>query len=602
MFSDATPRRIGLAAMSLVGLAGIASAQRVALHFDADAENADRGDTIAWTVTASFTGYTDPTAYFGQFLGDFVASNDDLARVVGVESWLASSGGPGVSASATLENLRFTNLAIHGTDDPSNPIVVATFETVAEERYAGSDLFYDASGTCRVHPDNGILTEGDDYTEFEVTSDRVSIGGLVIDDLMPLSIEDGDKFGAAMARDGAFILIGAPGDDTRGEDAGAVYVIDTATDTIIHTLTASDGRPFDNFGNAVDADNGLAVIGSFRDNNDAFDSGSAYLFDIATGQELFKVTSNGPLNDWFGFSVAVEGDRFAVGALFEGLDSDTGHGAVYVYNTADASLAYKLLPQTTTSALRFGHALAMDSGRLFVGDIYGTPGSNRPGLVFSYDASNGSALQTFARGGSSRFGTSIDAEGDAVVIGDTGRITFSDQRTGSAHVFDADTAELRFDLFPGDGRNFDNFGRTVSIDATRVLVGAPSHDSGAEASGAVYLHDRQTNLVLDRFEPRSPVSVGFFGEAAVLAPEGIYIYEALDSTGRAGRVHRISPVETGCNPADLAEPTGVLDLADIGAFIDGFVDQFALSDLNGDGVFDLADIGAFVAAFTDGCP
>ncbi|USO00076.1 MAG: hypothetical protein H6810_05280 [Phycisphaeraceae bacterium] len=60
--------------------------------------------------------------------------------------------------------------------------------------------------------------------------------------------------------------------------------------------------------------------------------------------------------------------------------------------------------------------------------------------------------------------------------------------------------------------------------------------------------------------------------------------------------------DAGCNAADIAEPFGILDLADIGAFVAGFVGNEPIADLNSDGVFDLADIGLFVAAFTAGCP
>jgi arylsulfatase A len=53
--------------------------------------------------------------------------------------------------------------------------------------------------------------------------------------------------------------------------------------------------------------------------------------------------------------------------------------------------------------------------------------------------------------------------------------------------------------------------------------------------------------------------------------------------------------------ADLADPAGVLDLADISAFVAGFLAGDPVADLNGDAVFDLADIERFVASFTAGC-
>jgi hypothetical protein len=55
--------------------------------------------------------------------------------------------------------------------------------------------------------------------------------------------------------------------------------------------------------------------------------------------------------------------------------------------------------------------------------------------------------------------------------------------------------------------------------------------------------------------------------------------------------------------ADLADPPGILDLADITAFVDGFTMQGYIADLaEPGGLFDLADIVAFVSAFVAGCP
>ncbi len=58
-----------------------------------------------------------------------------------------------------------------------------------------------------------------------------------------------------------------------------------------------------------------------------------------------------------------------------------------------------------------------------------------------------------------------------------------------------------------------------------------------------------------------------------------------------------------CNGADIAEPFGVLDLADIAGFTTAFTGQQPAADLAAPfGVYDLADLAAFVTAFTGGCP
>ena len=66
-------------------------------------------------------------------------------------------------------------------------------------------------------------------------------------------------------------------------------------------------------------------------------------------------------------------------------------------------------------------------------------------------------------------------------------------------------------------------------------------------------------------------------------------------------------VTAGCpdtgNIADLVPPFGVLDLADIQAFVDGFLNQDPIADLAAPfGVLDLADVQAFTQAFLNGIP
>lgn len=67
-------------------------------------------------------------------------------------------------------------------------------------------------------------------------------------------------------------------------------------------------------------------------------------------------------------------------------------------------------------------------------------------------------------------------------------------------------------------------------------------------------------------------------------------------------VEVLAPAGGPCNPADLAQPFGILDLQDINAFVNAFLSGDATADLNGDGINDLQDIGMFVDAFLHGCP
>lgn len=53
--------------------------------------------------------------------------------------------------------------------------------------------------------------------------------------------------------------------------------------------------------------------------------------------------------------------------------------------------------------------------------------------------------------------------------------------------------------------------------------------------------------------------------------------------------------------ADIAEPLGVLDLADVVSFANAFTEGQPTADFDQNGIFDLADVSAFVASFLAGC-
>ena len=83
------------------------------------------------------------------------------------------------------------------------------------------------------------------------------------------------------------------------------------------------------------------------------------------------------------------------------------------------------------------------------------------------------------------------------------------------------------------------------------------------------------------------------------------VFRVVDETGQMGDSETFNVrlvLGPGC-PADLAEPYALIDLADIVAFVQRFMDEHEYADFaQPDGVFDLADVIAFVQAFESGCP
>jgi len=95
----------------------------------------------------------------------------------------------------------------------------------------------------------------------------------------------------------------------------------------LHKLTASDAAAGDNFGASVAISGSTAIVGARYDD----DSGSAYLFDVATGGQLFKLTaSDAAAGDVFGVSVAISGATALVGARWDD-DAGTDSGSAYLF-------------------------------------------------------------------------------------------------------------------------------------------------------------------------------------------------------------------------------------------------------------------------------
>ena len=60
---------------------------------------------------------------------------------------------------------------------------------------------------------------------------------------------------------------------------GSAYLFDVTTGNLLQKLTAPDGAEFDRFGRSVSLSGNRALVGSFLDDDNGTNSGSAYLFD-----------------------------------------------------------------------------------------------------------------------------------------------------------------------------------------------------------------------------------------------------------------------------------------------------------------------------------
>ena len=137
----------------------------------------------------------------------------------------------------------------------------------------------------------------------------------------------GDLFGLSVAINDQVVAVGAPFDDDRGANSGAVYLFNATTGQQLAKITAADGQAGARFGDAVDIDGATLLVGAPLDNG----VGAAYLFDIATATQQAKlVASDGQAGDGFGGSVSISGSNVVIGAVGDD-DSGSLAGSIYLF-------------------------------------------------------------------------------------------------------------------------------------------------------------------------------------------------------------------------------------------------------------------------------
>ncbi len=198
---------------------------------------------------------------------------------------------------------------------------------------------------------------------------------------------EGDDFGYSIAAYGNTMIVGAPGDDDKGQDSGSVYVYQqngTSWD-FVQKLTASDEVADDRFGRNVAISSNLIV--SWADN------------DNSNGVYAYRKNGSG----WDETKFSLEG-----------------------YNSGKVSLAA--------------------SGNTFV--VGGLSDSDDLGCVLTYHW-NGTAWDKstltgyYDVDGYSKFGTSVSISGDSVVIGESGNDAFGAE-SGCVYVYKLDLGDTAF--------------------------------------------------------------------------------------------------------------------------------------------------------------
>lgn len=279
-------------------------------------------------------------------------------------------------------------------------------------------------------------------------------------------------------------------------------------------ITAPDTAAGDIFGHDVDVDNGIVIVSAPMDDDNGFNSGSAYLIDTTTGAIIEKITSGITGNSGlFGDSVALSG-----GLALAGIPNAFRTGAASVFDV-EGNEVNQLLPFSPAPASpelsNFGFSVGIsatgdnmvigarsDTGQEDAGSNFGG------GAIYLYDI-NGAVTKVFSSdaGFADNFGHS-SAISDAYAVGSSPFDDDNGSSSGSIYVFDVNTTAETRKIVPADGAAGDLFGWQVAIDDTVIAAGTPFADEAGLDAGAVYLFDADTGAQLNKLTVPGTQSFG----------------------------------------------------------------------------------------------
>lgn len=185
--------------------------------------------------------------------------------------------------------------------------------------------------------------------------------------------------------DGGLIL-GSSSEDGRGETLFHVF------DRRLRLQSSFGGPAVSNFLTEVEHEDGRLFVSDYGASAPGIEfsggSGKVFVLDVASGQVEREIASPFAGLGYFGWDIAAEGGRLAVGSML-------GAG---VYDAATGDLISTLLPTETASPRTgsfFGSSIDLRGDTVAVGAMYGSLASPNMGGAYLFDAVSGEVLQTF---------------------------------------------------------------------------------------------------------------------------------------------------------------------------------------------------------------
>ncbi len=408
-----------------------------------------------------------------------------------------------------------------------------------------------------------------------------------------------DGFGFSVTGVGENILVGAPFDDTMGDDSGAAFLYSPHGNLLTSFYSPAPDTE-DWFGRSVTAVGEHILISAIRDDTWIEDGGAAYLYD-QQGRLLSTFFPPEPQAlESFGNSLAVLDDRIAVGSYRrDGAGRTIGAGEVYMFNTRGQFL-HTISNPTPEAMDQFGWSLStVGTDRLVVAASGDSSTELGAGAVYLYD-DDGSLLRTITNptpGLFDNFGISVAGWDEGFVVTANLDDTAS-MNAGAAYVYDTDGNLVTTILNPRPDQD-DQFGFQVEIVDGNIAIGAHGADGQFRDVGTTYLFQPDGTLLGEIEAPQARFGDGFgFSLGEVGGQLVVSSIRADDRSPDSGTVFLVDVTDQPRIPGD-GDHDGDIDLADFRAMREMFGTENSINmlDITGDGNVGLADFQRLKSIF-----
>ena len=409
-------------------------------------------------------------------------------------------------------------------------------------------------------------------------------------------------FGARVVLTGDLAFVGSPGAGADETDSGSVYVFNAVTGEQLANFAADDAQAADMFGGAIAIDGDLAVIGAGGHDDPELDCGAAYVFDVsdpANPLQLRKLTpNNANIDDYFGSAVAIEGTLAVIGAPYK---ADAA-GVAYIFDVTTGEQLHQLMRDDPAVGDVFGLPVAISGESVLAGAYGDDDAGDDSGSVYVFDTATGQQLCKFLADDTAavdRFGQYFSMEGHIVLVS-----AFMDddagENSGSAYLFDLTdpTQPLQLTKLIGDGVGPDDrFGGGVCICGDVAIIAAWNDDDAAPDAGAAYtfdVSDPQNPVQLAKLTADDAEQDELFGQESVAIDGELALVGVRcdDDLGQAsGSAYIFQAIQC---PADF-DGDGDVDTADLLYLLAAWGTPDG--DVDADGDTDTADLLALLSAW-----